>query len=116
MPDLLRIRQEHCPNAKKSKDLQLSIPVIFNHYMRTLKEPSEFSRRGRNLDFSVLKAQEYTHKCESKIKISKKYTQLENDTMLYFSNNEGIHMYKVIDINNETLICKKTSLLSLLLS
>ena len=44
------------PRATKRK---LSRPELFNLLMSKVKGPREFSRRARNLDFSVLKAQEF---------------------------------------------------------
>ena len=38
---------------------KLSSPAHFNECMATVQVPREFSRRGRSLDFSVLKAQEF---------------------------------------------------------
>ena len=46
---------ENRPRATKRK---LSSPNSFNQYMSRIKVPREFSRRARNLDFAVLKAQE----------------------------------------------------------
>ena len=47
---------EKRPRLVKRK---LSSPAKFNSAMSSVKVPHEFSRRGRNLDFSVLKAQEF---------------------------------------------------------
>ena len=44
------------PRVTKRK---LSTPTKFNEHMSTVQVPREFSRRGRSLDFSVLKAQEF---------------------------------------------------------
>ena len=44
---------------KRLTTRRLSNPKVFNAIMMRLKVPSEFSRRGRNLDLGVMKAEEF---------------------------------------------------------
>ena len=57
---------------------KLSSPFLYNQLMREIKVPREFSRRARQLDLSVLKAQELRN-----ILISVSYTHLTLPTTPY---------------------------------
>ena len=43
---------------ERSTSRKLTCPSVYNNLMKTVKVPREFSRRARNMDISVLKAQE----------------------------------------------------------
>ena len=46
-------------NRKRKTNRKLSPPSLYNSLIKYVKSPHEFSRRCRNLDFSVFKAQEF---------------------------------------------------------